>query len=165
MPQQIEIDLAKEDMKFSSAHFCCYPGHRERLHGHNYRLAVRLCGTEMGDDGYLVDFGRVKSAAREICRGLDEYMLVPLRNPSHSVNAEAGGQVEVRCEDGSFFSFPATDCLLLPLAHITVEELARYIWEQLATKIQFNAMGINWVEIRITETPGQSATFGNRPKL
>jgi 6-pyruvoyl-tetrahydropterin synthase len=31
-------------MKFSCAHFIAYDGFRERLHGHNYNLTLRLIG-------------------------------------------------------------------------------------------------------------------------
>jgi len=163
--QRVDIRLSKEDMKFSSAHFACYHGHRERLHGHNYRVAVHLSGTTIGPDGYLLDFGAVKSVARRICKSLDEYMLVPLRSEAHTINRSNPRQVEVTCEDGSFFSFPVGDCRLLPLAHTSVEELAGYVWEQLVSGVDFNSAGVQWVEVQITETAGQSASFGNRPKL
>ena len=41
---QWEVRISKEDMKFSCAHFIAYKGFRERLHGHNYSMSVRLIG-------------------------------------------------------------------------------------------------------------------------
>eukprot|EP00658_Telonema_sp_P-2_P010800 TRINITY_DN14093_c0_g1_i1.p1 TRINITY_DN14093_c0_g1~~TRINITY_DN14093_c0_g1_i1.p1 ORF type:complete len:186 (+),score=45.94 TRINITY_DN14093_c0_g1_i1:113-670(+) len=151
--------------KFSSAHFACYHGSRERLHGHNYRVAVVLTGSEVGQGGYLIDFGDVKRVMRAICKDLDEYMLVPLRSVAHEVGRETAGQIEVRCEDGSFFSFPETDCKLLPLSNTSVEELAQYVWGRMMDQIDFRAFGIEWVQVEITETQGQCASFGRRPKL
>jgi 6-pyruvoyl-tetrahydropterin synthase len=38
------IHVAKENLKFSAAHFIAYPGFREPLHGHNYQVGVYLEG-------------------------------------------------------------------------------------------------------------------------
>ena len=38
-------------------------------------------------------------------------------------------KVTLRCQDGSFFSFPVGDCAMLPIAHSTSEELSAYIWQ------------------------------------
>ena len=43
---EFEVFVGKEDFKFSAAHFVAYDGFRERLHGHNYQVAVRLKGTK-----------------------------------------------------------------------------------------------------------------------
>ena len=68
-----EVDICKSDMKFSCAHFIAYKGFRERLHGHNYNMSVRMFGRGMvGSDGYLIDFGEVKKAARGLCKTLNE---------------------------------------------------------------------------------------------
>ena len=37
-------------------------------------------------------------------------------------------QLCLECEDGSKFSFPKSDCCLLPIKHSSAEELAHYIW-------------------------------------
>jgi 6-pyruvoyl-tetrahydropterin synthase len=60
------LRVAKEDFKFSAAHFCAHGGGRERLHGHNYSVAVALAGAA-GDDGLVVDFSEVKAAVRAMC--------------------------------------------------------------------------------------------------
>lgn len=46
---------------------------RERLHGHNYTMAVKLTGRDTVEaDGYLMDFGDIKKAARALCKSLNE---------------------------------------------------------------------------------------------
>ena len=51
MPR-FRIVLAKEDFKFSAAHFTLFPGGRaELLHGHNYRVRVELAGSELDEEG------------------------------------------------------------------------------------------------------------------
>ena len=40
------VYVSKDYLKFSAAHFTAYPGFRERLHGHNYRVAAE--GVNLG---------------------------------------------------------------------------------------------------------------------
>ena len=41
---EFEVYVDKEDFKFHAAHFMAYDGYRERLHGHNYQVGVRMKG-------------------------------------------------------------------------------------------------------------------------
>jgi dihydroneopterin triphosphate aldolase (PTPS-III) / 6-pyruvoyltetrahydropterin synthase len=47
-----EILIKKSDMKFSCAHFIAYDNFREKLHGHNYNLTIKLIGKV--EDEFLV---------------------------------------------------------------------------------------------------------------
>ena len=50
------LALAKEDFKFSVAHFTLFgPERAETLHGHNYRVAIELTGPALDAAGLLVD--------------------------------------------------------------------------------------------------------------
>ena len=40
--EKYSVFVAKADFKFNAAHFVAYKGFRERLHGHNYTVGVRL---------------------------------------------------------------------------------------------------------------------------
>ncbi len=66
---------------------------RERLHGHNYRVSVKLKGTRRSSDGYLLDFGDVKAVVKKICKELNEYFLCPM----HSDVLDISKHEEVRC--------------------------------------------------------------------
>ncbi|MGD9764705.1 MAG: 6-pyruvoyl tetrahydropterin synthase family protein, partial [Candidatus Binatia bacterium] len=61
--ESFHVHVTKDYLKFSAAHFIAYPGYRERLHGHNYRMSIGLYG-QLGPQGYVVDFGIVKRVAR-----------------------------------------------------------------------------------------------------
>jgi 6-pyruvoyl-tetrahydropterin synthase len=61
------LTCAKENFKFSAAHFVAHGGTREKLHGHNYRLSVSLRGASLGADGCVMDFGELKTAVRALC--------------------------------------------------------------------------------------------------
>jgi 6-pyruvoyl-tetrahydropterin synthase len=121
------VTLDKEDFKFNCAHFIAYKGFRERLHGHNYRVGVSVSGQAIGSSGYLIDFGEIKKATRDICKSLNEYFICPTQSDVLRIG-ESGGNVCIECEDGASFSFPKTDCIMLPIIHSSAEELARYIY-------------------------------------
>ena len=76
---KFEIYVSKDTFKFNASHFVAYPGFRERLHGHSYRASVKLLGShEIGRDGYVLDFGCVKTAAKDVCKKMNEYFIVPM---------------------------------------------------------------------------------------
>src|SRR5271156_2229945 len=115
------IYVAKENLKFSAAHFIAYPGFREPLHGHNYQVGVRvegrLCGT-----GYVLDFGLIKKLTKEIADRLDERTIIPANSDCLKIEI-AENSVKVRYEQDQFV-FPAQDVAMLPLTHSSAEELA-----------------------------------------
>ena len=66
-----EVYVSKETFKFHAAHFVAFQGYRERLHGHNYQVGVRILGSrKISADGYVVDFGDIKTVTRKICKEL-----------------------------------------------------------------------------------------------
>lgn len=184
-PTLFEIFVCKDNFKFNASHFVAFPGFRERLHGHSYRASVRLLGShQIGRDGYVVDFGCVKSVAKDVCKTLNEYFLVPLLSEVFEITVHededkegngAGicgavntggnkypGSVVIKCEDGSTFTFPRQDCLLLPIMHSTAEELAIYIFGKLVDGLDAEYLikrGVTMMEITVSEAVGQDATF------
>lgn len=153
-----EVYVSKETFKFNAAHFIAYRGFRERLHGHNYRVSVRLSGPVHGD-GYVVDFGDIKRAAREVCASLNERTIVPMRSDVLEV-ATAADEVRIRCEDGTKFSFPLADCALLDIVHSSAEELASWFGERLLAALPILARrGVTVLEVGVAEAPNQEARF------
>src|SRR5258707_15403748 len=95
-PPQYRLVLAKEDFKFSAAHFTLFSeGRAELLHGHNYRVALELAGSELDDWGLLVDIERVKEVVRGLCKRLDSRTLLPTEGRGLSWTRDEGA-VEVR---------------------------------------------------------------------
>jgi 6-pyruvoyltetrahydropterin/6-carboxytetrahydropterin synthase len=105
--QAFRVHVTKDYLKFSAAHFIAYPGFRERLHGHNYRVSVAIHGP-LGRQGYVVDFGVVKRIARRLCDRLDEHLLIPMKSDCLVVREE-GERVFVRTSATSSV-FRATTC-------------------------------------------------------
>jgi 6-pyruvoyltetrahydropterin/6-carboxytetrahydropterin synthase len=61
---------------FAAAHFLRdYHGKCERLHGHNYKVQVRVEGPELDTSGMLVDFVELKQLVRHATERLDHQFL------------------------------------------------------------------------------------------
>lgn len=160
-----ELNVALQDMKFSAAHFVAFKGFREPLHGHNYTLGVRLGGSIQAD-GYVVDFGDIKKAARGICKRLNHKTLLPTRSTALQLRHVGAGpleQVEIVCEGEERFTIPRQDCCLVPVEHTTAEELAEFIWHELVNfpslRTVLRSRGVEWLEVTVEERPGQGASF------
>ena len=57
---------------FAAAHFLKdYNGKCENLHGHNYKVYAHVRGNKLNAGGMLLDFTKLKSALRLVCKNLD----------------------------------------------------------------------------------------------
>jgi 6-pyruvoyl tetrahydropterin synthase/QueD family protein len=152
------IYVAKENLKFSAAHFIAYPGFREPLHGHNYQVAVRVEG-KLAQTGYVLDFGLIKRLTKEIVDRLDERTIIPANSDCLKLE-HSNTQLRILYEQDEFV-LPAADVALLPIVHSSAEELARYLWNELhgALRKRDALPGIISIEISVAEGPGQAAIY------
>jgi 6-pyruvoyltetrahydropterin/6-carboxytetrahydropterin synthase len=61
---------------FDAAHYLRnYQGKCERLHGHRYKVVVRLEATELSDVGLVYDFAQLKRQLREVIAPFDHACL------------------------------------------------------------------------------------------
>jgi 6-pyruvoyltetrahydropterin/6-carboxytetrahydropterin synthase len=159
MKAGFSIHVAKENLKFSAAHFIAYPGFREPLHGHNYQVEIRVEG-QLSPTGYVLDFGLIKKLTKQIVDRLNERTLVPLNSDCLLIERQSNGQVRIRYEQDEFV-LPASDLCMLPIVHSSAEELARYIWSELHDALEANGAlgGIIAMEVSVGEAPGQAATY------
>src|SRR6188474_2246299 len=98
MPEQYRVRVTKDHLVFSAAHFITYNGNVcERLHGHNWRVAVEAAGP-LDENHYVFDFIALRDAVQTIVNGLDHRMLLPTRHAAISVQ-EGPREVEVRFEE------------------------------------------------------------------
>ncbi|MEM6702936.1 MAG: 6-carboxytetrahydropterin synthase [Acidobacteriota bacterium] len=148
--------LAKEDFKFSCAHFTVFSAaEAEPLHGHNYRVAVEVEGEALDDLDFLVEFGPVKKRIRELCDSLDESVLLAEQCSLYSVEDE-GSSVTVRYSSRTY-TLPSDEVRLLPLRNITVEGLARFLWTELSPTLEGTL--VKRLSVQIGETPGQASLY------
>jgi 6-pyruvoyl-tetrahydropterin synthase len=162
MKSGFAIHVAKENFKFSAAHFLVYPGFREHLHGHNYQVGVRIEGALSGP--YVLDFGLVKKLILEIVGRLDGRTIVPLQSDCMQIEHD-DRRVRILYGDEEFV-FPAGDVCLLPIVHSSVEELARLVCIELRTMLlDHRALNeTNAIEVSVAEAPGQAGIYRDQIK-
>ena len=125
--------IAREQYKFSCAHMTVFPdGTKERLHGHNYTVAVAL-EVDRIDLPAMMPFAPVKAALAELCAAWKERVLIAAKNPHlEIVRDDDELELEFRlC--GERYVMPRGDVLLLPIDNISVEALAAHVAELLAS--------------------------------
>jgi 6-pyruvoyl-tetrahydropterin synthase len=165
---------------------------RERLHGHNYRVSVWMrgvlgddgCVVDFGEVKAAVRAVCRSLDERFLCPARSPTVTVTLTSAGAggkggAVGSGAGveggveagvgagegqgqGQVELLASDGSRFSLPAGDCLLLPLANTTVEELSVYVAERIVESVGRRRLSERRVEsltVGVMESPGQEARY------
>ncbi len=159
MAADFSIHVTKEDLKFSAAHFIAYPGFREPLHGHNYQVGVCVEGG-LSPTGYVIDFGLIRKLTKEIVGRIDQRTIVPALSDCLKIDHPNPRQVRVRYDDDEF-ALPAHDVALLPIVHSSAEELARFIWGELARALRSCGAlgGATVLEISVAEGPGQAASY------
>ncbi|MBT5030932.1 MAG: 6-pyruvoyl tetrahydropterin synthase [Proteobacteria bacterium] len=156
MSRLVSIEIEKQFMHFSAAHFTIFSAtERERLHGHNYYLAVKITG-EVDNNGLCFDYDLPKERLRDMCNRLDEYMLLPEFSPYLEIQ-DAGEQYRVLYDKVEMF-FLKSDTQILPLKNITIEELSGYFCDQLCSdKAWLTELKIDSVDMKISSGPGQWA--------
>ena len=128
-----QVRVTKDYLVFCSGHFITYNGDCcERLHGHNYRVAVEV-ENDLDENQYVFDFIALKDLTRAITDELDHRMLLPAASRLITLT-EDGPNWKVRYKD-RFWSFPRDECVLLPIANTTAELLASYIADRLRQAI------------------------------
>jgi 6-pyruvoyltetrahydropterin/6-carboxytetrahydropterin synthase len=151
------IDLFKEEMKFSAAHFTIYSADvRENLHGHNFTLRVEI-DAAVGPDGLAFDYRGVKQNLAKLCREFDEILLLPTQNPHLVIEATSDEVIAHFGEERLVFL--KRDVRLLPLRNVSLEELALHILNVIVPEL--TGATVNTVErivTRVSSGPGQWAS-------
>ena len=156
------IRITQDDLAFSAAHFITLDARQcERLHGHDYRVAVELHGP-LGDNQYVVDFVALHRLVRGLVEPLDHRILLPTEHPTIQI-FESDTDVEVTWTQRRWV-FPRADCVLLPLANTTAELLARWLGRQLIEALRDTMQLVpQAVRVELQEMDGHSAFFDWRP--
>lgn len=163
------IALFKEDMKFSAGHFTIFgSSSRERLHGHNYTVALEFQAPVAPESGMVVDYNVYKARARALCAEYDEFLLLPGHSPHLSItelpgSASASPSVQVvfgpEHTPKDIFSMPQADVLVLPVANITLESLSQLFVDRLVEEFgpQMQQHKVRQLAVQVSSGPGQSA--------
>lgn len=147
------VRVCKDSFVFSAAHFITYAGNVcERLHGHNYHVAVHVHGP-LDENQYVVDFVALRTAIQEIVAKLDHHVLLPTLHPTITVT-QNDREVTAAFEDRRWI-FPAVDCVLLPVANTTAELLAKFIGQLLIDFLKRQPISPSGVRVEVDENYGQ----------
>jgi len=131
-------------------------GTKERLHGHNYTVALSL-EVERVELAAMIPFAPVKAAIARLCAAWKERVLLAARNPFFIVVRDDAELEFTLC--GERYVMPRGDALLLPIDNISVEALAAHV----AAILRDEVMGLALpqaisLEVAIEESPGQGAS-------
>ena len=151
------IRIARAEHKFSCAHMTVFAdGTKERLHGHNYTVAVAL-EVDRIDLASMIPFTPIKAAIRELCAAWKEHLLLAARNPWLTVVRDADELEFTLC--GQRYVVPRGDALLLPIDNISVEALAAHVADLIRGKLAAASLpAAATLEVTIEESPGQGAS-------
>lgn len=137
--------ILKSEIEFDSAHFLSgYEGKCANIHGHRYRLIVKIKGDKLktsGNDRAMVeDFSFIKSALREIHDLFDHKIIIE--------DDEIGKDLINKLK-----TVPQEFKYELVQYRPTVEEMSRNIFSIIKEK------GINIYEVELFETPTNSCIY------
>jgi len=154
MAKLASIEIEKSYLHFSAAHFTVFSAtNRERLHGHNWRIAVEITG-EIDENGLLFDYAIYKKILKDLCKQYDEYTLI----------AEHSPYLEIRSDDpfyhvthnGITQPLLMTDTILMPVENVTIESLAHYfLGLMIKDRAMLDELNITGFEMRVSSGPNQ----------
>ncbi len=150
------ILIARDSYKFSCAHMTVFPdGTKERLHGHNYSIALAL-ELDRIDLPAMLPFKAIKDVLGELAQLWKERVIIARHNPQLVIVRDDAELEITLC--GQRYVFPRGDVLLLPIDNVTVEALAAHVAELLGAKIAPLSPHVTALEVTISEHPGQGAS-------
>lgn len=162
MASSFRVRVQKDQLTFCSGHFITYEGSTcERLHGHNYRVAVEVAGP-LDINHYVFDFIALKRLTKEITEELDHRMMLPTKSRLIQVETKQE-QVDVRFENRRW-SFPLGDCVLIPIENTTAELLAKYLAGRIKESVKRQSGFMpEAITVELEESMGQSAIYSETP--
>ena len=131
-------------------------GTKERLHGHNYTIAVAI-EVDRVELSAMIPFAPIKAALGELCAAWKEHLLLAAKNPFFEMVRDDDELEFKLC--GERYVLPRQDALLLPIDNVSVEALAAHIATLLRERIVLlDASHVVAIEVTIAESPGQGAS-------
>lgn len=151
------VRVTKDDLVFSAGHFITFNGGEcERIHGHNWRVAVEVDGP-LDENEYVFDFIALRDLTRALVAELDHRMLLPEDSP-HIRVTDDGSNYECRYRDRRW-SFPKEECVILPVINTTTELIADYLGSRLRAALGDRGLPLpEAMRVSVEENFGQWAT-------
>ena len=135
----------KSEIQFDMAHYLSgYVGKCKNIHGHHYRLVVKVSSQTLHESGQLRgmvdDFSEVKAVLKEVHDLFDHKLVI-------EENEEGKRVVEKLNESGKVF-----EILFVPYRP-TAEEMSRHIFNEIKKR------GVRVTEVELFETPTNSCIY------
>ncbi len=160
MPDQYEVRIRKEALKFAASHMTVFPdGTKEALHGHQFQPTLSFCFPESGFES-MIPFSVIKQSMKKIAKLWDEKVLLATENPFFELVKNGRDEIEFKlC--GKRYVLPADEVVLLKVDNITCERLARAYFEFLRSDLEpvLNTASAISLSVTIEESPGQGAVY------
>ena len=151
----VKIEISSTYLNFNAGHFTIFSAtEREDLHGHSFYVNAEFCGA-VDENGLSFDYKPAKKVLRELCRELDEKVLLPERSIYLKLGEKDGYIIAEFA--GERIPFLPRDVLTLPIRNVTLEELAYYLLGRLRHDPVIEALGIHHISLRVSAGRGQSA--------
>jgi 6-pyruvoyltetrahydropterin/6-carboxytetrahydropterin synthase len=164
--EEYGIELEKY-FKFNSSHFVVYKDWNEPLHGHNYKVSIKLKSKKLNEEFMVFDFDVIKKIATEICNNLKHCLLLPKFNKGLKFEEE-DNNLKITCKDGTFFSIDKKSVRIIDTHQISAECLSKYFAEKVLEKLKeiehFDQLEITKLECRIYEDKGKCGIFTLKKK-
>ena len=144
-------------MEFSAVHFIVGHAKCGRIHGHNWKLSVAIEGVP-DESGMMIDFAELKKILRKITGKYDHKVLIPEKN--NKIKFKKIDEKEINFEINELkYILPRDDCVLLPIANTTCEELAMLFWNEVSGEMKPKKFGLKSIEVFIEEKDGQGIRY------
>ncbi len=154
------LHLAKQNFKFSSAHFLIFNDKSaEMLHGHNYQVKVDIaCPDDQAHQqlGYFIDFNVFKKLIKARLDQWDEHVLLPAKHPDMKYKVSQNGKnYEISFRE-RFYSFPINEVVWLEINNTSVEQLSLLLAKDFMKA--FSHYHVQKIRVLVEEARGQSAS-------
>jgi 6-pyruvoyltetrahydropterin/6-carboxytetrahydropterin synthase len=134
----------------------------ERMHGHNYRVAVMVEGELDQSTGFVIDFAVLKRVVRSAIEPLDHRVLVPSKNQRLRLREEPGRLLVDYDSRDAWLVLPREHACLVPVVNTTAEQLAEWLAGVVAAGLRREGAGLARLEVELEESTGQSASVTMR---
>ncbi len=147
MTKHVSVEVSGID--FAAAHFVSEGGACEKLHGHNYHVAVTVHG-DINSQGMIIDFRKLKQRIRKLCKQWDHFILLPAKSKLiHTTQKDQQIQVQTPNET---YSFPSKDVQVIDVIETTAEELAGFLCQKLVENLSTDFPNISQVQVNLAES-------------
>jgi 6-pyruvoyltetrahydropterin/6-carboxytetrahydropterin synthase len=159
-PTPHRLFIGKDNHKFFVSHMTVLPdGQKERLHGHNYMVSLRIDLRDISFQNFL-HFDVFKKSMEAQCKEWDEHVLVAEQNPFLKIVKRDATEVEFTlC--GKRYVLPADEVIFLPLENIVVETLSREFCRRIIERMgaSLDKKLVASLDVSVTETIGQGGGY------